>query len=345
MQDGLEIKTDNIITSTEISDVHKEFFKKSHELVFSQLSLTPIQHDIFALFLSAYHKENWDEFLEKGEISKIPQYEFHADILCDWFGLSKGHLATVLASPCENLSGKKIGFKGEDEFDFIPLFSRVRYKNGKLTISPNHQLTKAYIGVSRGHSLIPHREFRLLKLETSKRLYSILCRFKDKGMTLHPQTLQELHGLFGLVDENGNLKKKTYGVTANFISRIIKPAIQEINAIDNNISFVIDEKSGNTGFSYDKSGRKIIGLKFLFEWKQTERSKMNKVEFTYEDAINVYKDLMSGIECLPSEGELENTMIYIGIMAIDKELDFAVDMAGFMQRYSEAKSALSTMGS
>lgn len=343
MQDGLEVKADNVVTSTEISDVHKEFFKKSHELVFSQLSLTPIQHDIFALFLSAYHKENWDEFLQKGEISKIPQYEFHADILCDWFGLTKGHLATVLASPCENLSGKKIGFKGDNEFDFIPLFSRVRYKNGKLTISPNHQLAKAYIGVSRGHSLIPHREFRQLKLETSKRLYSILCRFKDKGMTLHPQTLQELHSLFGLVDENGNLKKKTYGVTANFITRVIKPAIQEIDSIDDNISFVIDEKSGNTGFSYEKSGRKITGLKFLFEWKQTERSKMNKVELTYEDAVKTYRDLMSGSECIPTEEELENAIINIGVMAVDKDLYFPVDMGGFMLRYNEAKAAIASM--
>lgn len=318
MQDELEVKADNIVISTAISDIHKEFFKKSHELVFSQLSLTPVQHDIFALFLSAYHKENWDEFLLKGEISKIPQYEFHADILCEWFGLTKGHLATVLASPCENLSGKIIGFKTNDEFDFIPLFSRVRYKRGKLTISPNHQLAKAYIGVSRGHSLIPHKEFRRLKLETSKRLYSILCRFKDHGMILHPQTLEELHCLFGLVDEKGDLKKKTYGVTANFISRVIKPAIREIDSIDSNITFIIDEKSGNTGFSYEKLGRKIIGLKFLFDWKSKPKIKPVPTDFepTFEVAIRTYSDLVNNV-CLPNQTELNNLKQYIGELGME----------------------------
>lgn len=337
MSDELEIKADNIIANTDMSDIHKEFFKKSHELVFSQLSLTPVQHDVFALFLSAYHKENWDEFLEKGEISKIPQYEFHAEILCDWFGLEKRHLATVLATPCEGLSGKKIGYKTINEFDFIPLFSRVRYKNGILTISPNHQLAKAYIGVSRGHSLIPHKEFRQLKLDSSKRLYSILCRFKSPETILHAQSISELHGLFGLLDEKGELKKKTYAVTGNFIKRIIKPAIKEISETESDIVFHSDEKSKkNEGFAYVKEGRKVVGIKFLFSWKSKPKAKPTPADFepTLEAAVRTHANLVNNT-LLPSKTELDNLKTHMPQLGVE-----GFEMTPeFFARFKEAESA------
>ncbi|WP_298775127.1 replication initiation protein [uncultured Shewanella sp.] len=336
MEEEFEVQTDNIITSADMRDVSRSFFKKAHELVFSQISLTPIQHDIFALFLSKYHKDNWTEFLEKGEISKIPVYKFNTNVLCEWFGLTVNHLATVLVGPCADLSGKKIGCRTHDEFDFIPLFSRVRYRKGQLIISPNHQLVRAYMGASQGHSLVSHQEFRRLKLSSSKRLYTILCRFKNNRMTLHTQPLQDLYGLFGLVDERGKVKKKTYMQTGHFISRIIIPAINEISVVEKNITFHTNETTGSLGFSYEKSGRTIVGIKFLFTWKQ----EVDKgPALNYQTAIQTYKQLMAIKFCLPPQDELDNAMNFIGKMVLDKELDFNVDVTGFMARYTAATEA------
>ncbi|MBT2979880.1 replication initiation protein, partial [Vibrio anguillarum] len=54
---------ESTITSTATTDIHSDFFKKSHALVFSRLSLSPVEHDIFALLLSRLHKDQWDDFI------------------------------------------------------------------------------------------------------------------------------------------------------------------------------------------------------------------------------------------------------------------------------------------
>ena len=41
------------ITSAVSADIHSDFFKKSHALVFSRLSLSPVEHDIFSVAFKA----------------------------------------------------------------------------------------------------------------------------------------------------------------------------------------------------------------------------------------------------------------------------------------------------
>ena len=341
---GPKFQKERTITSTVSTDIHSDFFKKSHALVFSRLSLSPVEHDIFALLLSRLHKDQWEDFIA-GKTPISPSYEFKSGVLCDWFGTEKDDLYNILYKPSERLAGKKIGVTQEgDSFDFIPLFKRVKYKNGTLTIKPNDELITEYLGISQGHAQIPHRSFRQIKTEHGKRLYTMLCRFKSANTELHPQSIEDLHGFFGLLDKQGELLKKTYAVNANFIKRIIKPAILEIEEKESSIKFLIDEKTGNYGFSYIKEGRKVVGLKFLFKWDQSEHGKVeSKKELTYEDAVKTYRDLMSGSECIPTEEELENAIINIGVMAVDKDLYFPVDMGGFMLRYNEAKAAIASM--
>ncbi|CAH1593343.1 Replication initiation protein [Vibrio jasicida] len=292
------------ITSAVSTDIHSDFFKKSHALVFSRLSLSPVEHDIFALLLSRLHKDQWEDFMA-GKTPISPSYEFKSKVLCDWFCVDKKDLYNILYKPSERLAGKKIGVVQEgDSFDFIPLFKRVKYKNGTLTIKPNDELITEYLGISQGHAQIPHKSFRQIKTEHGKRLYTMLCRFKSPKTELHTQTIDDLHGFFGLLDKQGTLLKKTYAVNANFIKRIIKPAIQEIDEKESRIHFLIDEKTGNYGFSYVKEGRKVVGLKFLFYW-QIERPHGTKKTFTYDDALNTFDDV-SNKRCIPSVEEINN---------------------------------------
>ncbi|GIU42785.1 hypothetical protein TUM4438_10150 [Shewanella sairae] len=332
----MNIESNHIVSSRNVRDIKKDFFKKSHELVFSQLSLSPIQHDVFALFLSRFEKENWDEYLQTGDLKDIPEYEFHSDLLSSWFKASKGHLSTLLKKPCQGLASSIVGIPSEDgDFRFIPLFSDIKYKKGMLSLVPNYKLLDAFIGASKGHSLIPHKEFRDLKLESSKRLYTILCRFKTHGK-LHPQSLSQLYSLFGLVDESGKLKKKTYSVTGNFISRIIKPAIEEIDRLDPEIKFFVDATTDNYGFSYQKQGRKISGIEFLFEWKSN--NSIGKVELNYDSAVNTYCELMD-LKLLPSEVELNNLKNHLADVVL-AGFDTGPD---FIKLFKEAQEANKNM--
>lgn len=253
----------------EISQVSTDtFFKKSHELVFSQLSLTPVEHDILALMLSSIHQSHWQEYEECATPLALPVYKYTSKELSDWFRVEPGNLHKVLKEPAARLTARSIGIQDDNKksFRFTALFSHIEYKDGCLYIAPNHALMNEYLGISKGHSQIPKLEFRLLKRDSSKRLYSMLCRFKNGSGSLNFMSIDQLHGIFGLKNQKGELAKKTYATVGNFVSRIIKPAIEEIENVEPRIKFLEDEHSGNRGFEYKKEGRKVVAIRFIYAW-------------------------------------------------------------------------------
>ncbi|WP_299497348.1 replication initiation protein [uncultured Shewanella sp.] len=259
--------SENVITTAKMNQLHSDFFKKSHKLVFSQLNLSAIEYDIFALFLSRVNKRDWESYL-KGE-AEFPQYSFTNEVLSEWFDINKRELFSILKNPAARLSSKLIGIKDDADKKFIyrPLFKEVSYQKGVLTVIPNDRLIDEYLCISPAHAQIPHRTFRDLKRVNSKPLYGLLCRYKDPKLAgLPPQTLDDLYASFGLLDQTGKLAKKTFAVTGNLINKIIKPSIKEIDEKEPLISFHIDEKTGNYGFGYEKKGRKIVAIRFLFSW-------------------------------------------------------------------------------
>lgn len=258
------------VTTANTKELPKTFFRKSHELVFSQMSLTAREHDMMALFLSRLNREHWLDYIEKRDIY-APQYTFSGDVLKEWFGLSSKQLYPTLRPVAERLSSRKIGISNDnsEEFDFIPLFARVKYHKGSLTIVPNTELIHAYVDYSAGHAQINHHSFRSLKSEHSKRLYTLLSRFKDSNTKLHPQSIESLHGIYGLLDEKGKLFKKSYVQNKVFIERCIKKPIEEMaNSADvlKELRFLVDEETGNLGFKSIYQGKRIVAIAFLYRW-------------------------------------------------------------------------------
>lgn len=327
----------NVISSTALADLQSEFFKKSHQLVFSQLALSPVEHDIMALFLTKLHKEHWDDYIYERKIEQVPRYEFSSSLLSEWFGVEKKYLYSTLEKPAERLSGKSIGVRkeGQKMFDFIPLFKRIRYEDGVLTVVPNDELMGEYLCLSQGHSQIPHKQFRAIDLEHAKRLFTMLCRFKTGG-TLHAQSIEDLHAFFGLNDKSGNLLKKTYGNTSVFIRRIIKPAIESIDKEVPEIKFDVDSKTGNYGFGYVKEGRTIVGIKFLFSWDFPVEQPCNMQKGEELDQVSLTYDLVVGFEPgVPGNPTVEELSDLMASMPKMLELgrDFGVE---FMEKYSMA---------
>jgi len=304
-----------------IEKINQDFFKKSHKLVFSQIALSPVEADIFALLLNSIHKEQWDDYATS--TGRSPVYKFSTQVLSEWFDISSKALYTTLYKPSARLAGKSIGIKDSEngQFKFNPLFKEISYKGGTLTIAPNELLMDEYLGVSQGHSQIPQKQFRKLKSEHSKRLYTILCRFKGETTKLHPQKIEELHAFFGLLNEKGELTKKSYKEVGIFIKRIIKPAIEEINNIDSDISFIIDEKSGNIGFTYHKKGNKITAIEFLYSWKKKEELKKlikHPVDLDEHDALITLGEVTTKSR-LPSYDELKNLQKHLKTLIFQGE--------------------------
>ncbi len=229
---------------------------------------------MLALFLSRLNKDHWSDFMA-GETIVSPRYQFNSSVLAQWFGVDPKQLFSTLEKPASRLSSRTIGLVNEDsqKFSYTPLFKKIEYDDGVLHIVPNDEMIHAYLGVSQGHAKMDHRVFRMLKSEHSKRLYAMLSRFKDPATKLHPQTIEELHSFFGLLDSKGMLVKKSYQNNKVFMERCIRNSINEINKYDNLIQFNI-YKLGNSeyfGFEPIKTGRKITSIRFIFSWLTDEK--------------------------------------------------------------------------
>ena len=96
---------------------------------------------------------------------------------------------------------------------------------------------------------------------------------------MHPIGIDELKGLFGLLDESGKIKKDKISFKSNnvFMKRCIRASIAELStneATCNEIIFHTSEK-GEKGFELIKQGNKIISIRFLYRWKKTH---LNQIE-------------------------------------------------------------------
>ncbi len=261
---------------TIVSDNLPKHIKKGHQLVFSRQDLSAREADMFALMIANMLPEDWKQ--------DTPHYSFTAEQLSKWLNIDSKHVGSNLNPVSNRLASRKIGIKVESEdqdteFDYRPLFKHIAYKKGILTMVPNDMLKKEYIAYNQGFALINTKNFFNIKKEYSKRLYEILSRFKDVALSMHPIGIEELKGLFGLLSENGKIKKDKISFKSNnvFMKRCIRDSIVELStneATKNEIIFHTSPK-GEKGFDLIKQGNKIISIKFLYQWKH---SQVNQVE-------------------------------------------------------------------
>ena len=271
-------KTDIICGSAQ--ELNKEF-KQAHDLVFGSLRLSPIEHDLFALFLARMNDEHWDrtkKLTSETHIGQAPVYRFNTITLSSWFNKAPSLLYATLEKAAKRLAGRQIGIRnGKNAFAYLPLMSEVSYKDSMLTIVPNPSLMKTYLALSTSHglekksfSLVSNEVFRALHSEFSKRLYTLLSRFKTSKTTLPPMELNELKTMFGY---NGEIEKgkKIEIQTGAFMSRVIRHAIKEIMEKEPRITFYsnINDKAAkkqNIGYELTKKSNEITHIKFLFKW-------------------------------------------------------------------------------
>ncbi|MDE1251562.1 replication initiation protein [Vibrio aestuarianus] len=310
-----------------VSDNLPKHIKKGHQLVFSRQDLSAREADMFALMIAHMKEADWS--------TSTPHYEFTSHQLSEWLGVESKHIGSNLSPVANRLASRKIGIKveskkGDTEFDYRPLFKHIAYKNGVLTMVPNDMLKPEYIEYNQGFALINTRNFFDVKKEYSKRLYELLSRFKDKGFEMHAQKIEELKGVFGLLDESGKLKKDKSSFKNNsvFMKRCIRESIKELSEhpqINKELLF-LDSDKGDKGFELIKKGKTIIGIKFLFRWL-----KLGTIdELNQHEAMKTIKELeLKRLQhSIPlNEAELEALAIayrYIGkeeqAMKVEKSL-------------------------
>lgn len=277
------------LTPLYLTEKLPKHIKKGHLLVFSRQDLSAREADLFALMMAYMKPGDWD--------LKTPFYDFPCAKLSEWLNINAKHIASSLSPVAESLSQRKIGINtvtsdGRGEFDYVPLFKRIQYKRGVLRIIPNDELKTEYIEYHKGFALINTVNFLGLKREYSKRLYELLSRFKDNGTVMRTFTINELKGLFGILDENDRLKcdKKSFKNTGVFMRRCLKESFAELieNPSTNKELMFLPSDDGKIGYKTMTVGKKIVGVEFLYKWVQGTTTIDT---FNLEDAKKTIREL------------------------------------------------------
>ncbi|MFC1518622.1 replication initiation protein [Pseudomonadota bacterium] len=259
-----------------------DLYRKSHKAIFSLHDQSPHEQNIFNIMNAKMSPTHW-------ESGKSPIYEFTAAELSKWLGIEPKHLGTTLKPAAERLSKRSVGFATDDnsEFEFISIFSKIKYKNAKLTLIPNPLLKDFLMEFSQGYGLINPYKMIKLKRGYSKRIYEFLSRFKEDGTYLYPMKLDNLRRYLGLYDKDGNFLegKKSLKAASVFITRCLEESIEEINELCSDEIIFFEGEAGNLGYTPLKKGRSYVGVKFHYQWLD------NKIQMSKESALNTIKDL------------------------------------------------------
>lgn len=264
--------------------------KQGHKLVFSRKDLSQREADLFALMMAQMKDSDWEK--------STPQYNFTASQLSEWLNINSKHVGSILSPAAERLSSYKIGIKvegstGDLEFDYKPLFKNIRYKKGVLTMVPNDMLESDYIEYKQGFALITTKTYLDIKQEYAKRLYEILSRFKKGGYEVHYIYIDELKGLFGLLDESGRLKKNKSSFKNNgvFMKRCIRDSIEILrdHPIAQKEFLFLESDSNEMGYELKTQGKRISQIKFLIRWL----NKGTTEELNTHEALKTIKELIS----------------------------------------------------
>lgn len=290
------------IISTSFKHLPRETVRKSHLLLMSPQNLTSKQQEMLLLFCSKLNGDDYDlpaliEGVPQSEQDKFlacPTFEFHSNVLCEWFNIEKTQLYSRITPIAESLSKQVFAYKEEDakggEFKFRTLFSEISYKNSTLKLIPNNLMFRMLIDYSKGYALINHHTFRAISGEYGKQLYKLLSRWKEDTNPMRTILIADLQLLFGVFDKKGKAIKASLAKPSMFIARVIEPAIKELMAVEDVKKELLFNKSKDgthIGMELFKKGRTFHEVEFLYQWVTVK----SKPEMNESSALQIIQDL------------------------------------------------------
>lgn len=198
--------------------------------------------------------------LRQNDDKFVPEEIAFADVI-KYCGFEGTNTLRLVKSTAKDLSKETVEYYSGDDFDFIPWFSYISKKNGKIYYQLNNALKKELLQLYDNNKVYVTIDPLLLpKFKTSfgLRLYLI---FKGE-VTSHRNeisySVEELHSILMLSSSYD--PKATVNASANQRSKIIEPSIREINDVS------------NLTVSYEmiKESRRIIGWRFHIVQKEAE---------------------------------------------------------------------------
>ncbi len=215
---------------------------------------------------------------------------------------SGGNRYRDLKSAVDKLYSRSITIENPDPDDPELTFTRTRWVHsieyyegqGRLVLYFAPKLIP-YIADLQGN----YRSFEKLQVSNFKskhtlKLYQLLIQWQGKGQ--RELTLEEIRKIFGL--------GKSYDVVGNMKSKVIDPAIADINEHTNLWVGTTAERRKKQFYSQRKQGRRVIAFQFTFGFKDEKSQRKQNKSLTIQQYVSKNPELTKG----KSESEVQKML-------------------------------------
>lgn len=258
----------------------KDLVYQHNSLIVASYDMTSLEQKLFLMLVSTIKKED----------DSVSRTVFRVKDIADVMGITSQSLYRDLPRICKDLMTKVIDIKQDDgSWKMFSLISFAEYKakEGKLVLEIHREAEPYLLKLKEMFTVYKLENILGLKSKYSIRLYqqSKRCLYKG-GETID---LKEFRKLL-------KLEKKTYDRFNCITSKVLKPAIEEIN----------DKTDVKLDYELVKDGRRVVALKFNVEPKidtkkivegnyVTNNSKRTKEYLTRKELIKEQERLLLGL--------------------------------------------------
>lgn len=224
----------------------QETIKQPNLIVFAKQNFSAVQKDIMTLAISQ---------LDLGVVQKDLFQNQLISLKAKMLSEVSGKHYTRIKSECKSLNQKQIEISNDEkeEFEFIIPFPKVKYQKGVIELTMLAEVAQQFLQLKLGYSEVYIRESLSLDTFTKKRLYELLCSYKNRNVNVWRVSDKELVELLGCAKMYSSRPKE-------FEERILTICIDAINELT----------SLKVKYSHDKVEKRVWFTTFQVENKQTK---------------------------------------------------------------------------
>jgi plasmid replication initiation protein len=225
---------------------------QDNSLVFANYNMTALEQKIFLIMLSTIKKDD----------TNLLKTTFRVRDIAGLLGIAPEPLYRDLPKMCKVIIKKDVEIKQPNgDWEIFSIISGAKYKSrqGLLTLTLNPQAEPYLLQLKDLFTSFKLRNALTLEGKYAIRLYQLSkSSLYLKGFTIELEDLKK----------KLKLEQKSYSRFTNINTKILKPAIKEINS---KTDIIVD-------MEFIKSGRNVVAIKFNV--KKSDKNNYQKVVYT-----------------------------------------------------------------
>lgn len=291
--------------------------KQSRELPKFRYKLGLSEHKILLCFFGQLRQNN-----RTFEPEQIP-----LDDITRYCGFTEANPYRIVRESARTLSKEALEYYNGKDYSYVPWFRYIRYKNGTIYYQLNDAIKSELLQLYENNRLYISMDPKILpkfRNNYALRLYLILKGDLVAHKTTTAYSLEEICYMLAL-STTYSPKNNNKNAVANQKSKIIEPAVEEINAVSDL----------HTEYEPVKENKKTVGWRFkITGWTET---KPEKTETTQQIASRPWyddADVENAVKEIIARG-VDKPAVPSIIKKFDSKEDFLIAKASIMSKLAE----------